>query len=124
VAEGFAVYGVPANLDLAFLHDAELIQICLGQYQLQFHFHPTGYISVEGGWELRDVTAAVIDHGYDVPDRPPYQLHRLLHKRVLQTKVFAPEWFELQFDGGYVLRVFDDSQQYESFQIEPGGIIV
>ena len=40
------MYGVPADLDLAFLHGAELIQVCLGQYQLQFHFHPAGSISV------------------------------------------------------------------------------
>jgi hypothetical protein len=38
--------------------------------------------------------------------------------------VSAPEWFALRFQGGDVLRVFDHSPHYESFQLEPGGIIV
>jgi hypothetical protein len=118
------VYGVPADLDLAYLHGAELIQVCLGLYQLQFHFHPAGSIAVEGGWELLDATGARLDGRQDGPDRPPYQLHRLLGRRVAGSEVSAPAWFALRFEGGEVLRVFDDSSQYESFQIEPGGIIV
>jgi hypothetical protein len=43
------MYGVPANLDLTFLHGAKLTQVCLGQYEVQFHFHPIGSILVEGG---------------------------------------------------------------------------
>ena len=77
------MYGVPADLNLKFLHQAELIQLCLGLYQLQFHFHPAGSISVEGAWELRDAAGVVIDVSHNVPDRPPYQLHRLIGHRVV-----------------------------------------
>lgn len=118
------MYGVPADLNLTFLHGAELIQVCLGLSQLQFHFHPVGSIAVEGGWELLDADGARLDGWQDGPDRPPYQLHRLLGRRVAGSEVAAPDWFALRFEGGEVLRVFDDSPQYESFQIEPGGIIV
>lgn len=118
------MYGVPADLDLAFLHGAELIQVCLGQYQVQFHFEPAGSISVEGGWELRDAAGAVIDGRHDGPDRPPYQVHRLLGQRVAGSEVSAPDWFALRFAGGNVLRVFDDSEQHESFSIQPGNIVV
>jgi hypothetical protein len=118
------VYGVPADLNLAFLHGAELIQVCLGRHQLQFHFHPAGSISVQGGWELLDAAVARLDGRDDGPDRPPYQLHRLLGRRVARSEVSAPDWFALRFEGGEVLRVIDDSPQYESFEIEPGGIIV
>jgi len=111
-------------LDLSFLQGAKLIQVCLGQYQLQFHFHPAGSISVEGGWELWDAAGVMIDGQKDGPDRPPYQLHRLLGQAVTGSEVSAPGWFALRFARGEVLRVFDDSSQYESFQIEPGGIIV
>jgi hypothetical protein len=122
-AEDFRVYGVPADLDLAFLHGAELIQVCLGQHQIQFHFHPAGSISVERGWELLDAAGVRIDGRQDGLDRPPYQLRRLLGRRVTGSEVSAPQWFALRFEGGEMLRVFDDSPQYESFQIEPGGII-
>jgi hypothetical protein len=118
------MYGIPAELDLSFLHGAELIQVCLGQYQVQFHFHPAASISVEGGWELLNDAGEWIDHSHDVPERPPYQLHRLLGRRVANSEVTAPKSFALCFEGGEVLRVFDDSEQYESFQIQPGDIIV
>lgn len=117
------MYGVSTDLDLSFLHGAELIQVCLGQHQLQFHFHPAGSISVEGGWELQDAAGLGIDGRHDGPDRPPYKLHRLLGRSVVTSEVSAPAWFALRFDSGEVLRVFDDSLQCESFQIEPGGII-
>ena len=118
------MYGVPPDLNLGFLHSAELQFVGLGLFQLQFRFHPEGYISIEGRWELRDAAGALVDGRHDSRNRPPYQLHRLLGRRVVGSKVSAPEWFSLQFEGGEVLRIFDDNPYYESFQIEPGGIIV
>jgi hypothetical protein len=118
------MHGVPTNLDLAFLHGATLIQVCLGQYQVQFRFHPAGSISVEGGWELLESAGTRIDGSHDGPERPPYQLHRLLGRQVAASEVAAPKWFALRFDGGEVLRIFDDSEQYESFSIQPGNIFV
>lgn len=85
------MYGVPADLNLVFLHGAELIQVCLGLHQLQFRFHPAGSISVEGGWELRDAAGKRIDHRHESPGRPPYQLHRLLGQRVASSEVSAPQ---------------------------------
>jgi len=118
------MYGVPANLNLSFLHGAELVQVCLGRFQLQFHFHPTASISVEGSWELVDSAGVRIDGHNDRADRPPYQLHRLLGCHVIGSQVSPPNWCALRFEDGSVLRVFDDSPQHEAFQIEPGGIVV
>ncbi len=118
------MYGVPSNLDLSFLHGRELIQICLGQYQIQFHFHPAGSIMVEGSWELLGVDGERLDHSVDGPERPPYQLHRLIARRVVGSEVSAPRWFALQFESGELLRIFDDSSEFESFQIQPGNFIV
>jgi hypothetical protein len=123
---GTTVYGVPADLSLAFLHEAVLIQVCIGQFQLQFHFHPSGNISVEGGWELLGADGACIDsekrgHG---TDRPPYQLHQLLGQKIVGSELSPPNWFALRFETGAVLRVYDDSTQYESFSIQPGNIFV
>jgi hypothetical protein len=118
------MYGVPADLDLSFLHGALLIQVCLGQHQVQFHFHPIGSVSVEGGWELRDAAGVWIDGTVDGAERPPCRSDRLLGQRVVGTEVSAPRWFALRFNGGEVLRVFDDSEQFESFSIQPGNIFV
>jgi hypothetical protein len=118
------MYGVPADLDLSFLHGALLIQICLGQDQVQFHFHPVGSISVEGTWELLDAAGMWMDGRTNGGERPPCRSDRLLGARVVGTEVCAPSWFALRFEGGEVLRVFDDSKQYESFSIQPGNIFV
>ena len=118
------MYGVPADLDLAFLHGAVLIQIGLGQYQLDFRFHPVASISVEGGWELLDGAGIRIDGQSDELVPPPCLLNRLLGRKVERSEVSAPNWFSLTFEGGEVLRVFDDSKQYESFSIQPGNIFI
>jgi hypothetical protein len=118
------MYGVPADLDLRFLHGAELIQVCLGEHQVQFHFHPAGSIYVDGRWELLDVAGEQIDRRCDEPQRPPYQLHRLLGQSVAGSEVSAPDSFLLRFGSGDGLRIYDSSPHYESFQIQPGNIIV
>ena len=109
------MYGVPANLDLAFLHGAELIQVCLGQYQVQFHFHPVGSLSVEGDWELIGKRGATLDRNEPAPRSRPFQLHKLLGQRVAGIQVTAPDWIALRFDNGLLLRVFDSSKEFESF---------
>lgn len=118
------MYGVPADLDLSFLHGAELVQVCLGLYGVQFHFHPVGSVHVQGDWELVDAAGGRIDHGHYRPERPPYRLHRLLGRRVAGSEVSSPGWISLRFEGGEVLRIFDDSREHESFQIQPGDIVV
>jgi hypothetical protein len=69
----------------------------------------------QGGW---------LDGKLDGAERPPCRTNRLLGQRVVDTEVSAPRWFALRFNGGEVLRVFDDSEQFESFSIQPGSIIV
>jgi hypothetical protein len=118
------MYGVPANLDLKFLHGAELTLVGLGLYQIYLHFHPEGLITIEGDWELRDNTDSLIDRDSWGPGREPYQLHKLLGRCVKATEVAAPKCFALFFDNEYMLRVFDNSPAYESFSIQPGNIFV
>jgi hypothetical protein len=118
------MYGVPEDLDLAFLHNGVLTQVCLGQFQVQFHFSPVGSIYAESAWELLDSTGRIIDQNHDGPDRPPYQLHQLLGQHVTGSEVSAPDFFALYFERGQVLRVYDDSREYESFSIQPGNIFV
>lgn len=57
--------GIPENLDLSFLHGAELLQVCLGAWEIQFHFVPTASLAVEGDWELLDPNGEVIDRSSD-----------------------------------------------------------
>ena len=118
------MYGVPQGLDLTFLHDRELVQVCLGLYQVQFLFDPDGALAVEGKWELRGADGSELDRGGPTPRTAPYQLHRLLGQRITGTDIKPPDWIALRFENGEELRIYDSSKQYESFTIQPGDIVV
>ena len=118
------MYGVPADLDLSRFKDAVLIQLCIGEGQVQFRFHPVGTISVEGKWELRDAAGSLIDGMKPNAERDALYIHVLLGKSVDGFSLDAPRSFSLRSESGYVLTIFDDSQEYESFSIQPGDIFV
>jgi hypothetical protein len=115
---------IPATLDLSFLRGAEVIQVCLGTWQVQFHFAPQASVSVEGDWELADAEGRLIDRSADTIREQPFHLHLLLQRVVVEAEVSAPFSFALRFTGGLVLRVFARSDGYESFSIQPGNIFV
>ena len=126
------MYGVPRDLDLSRFVGATLIQLCLGEFQVSFHFQTAGGggsegmldVSVVGRWELRDEADRIVDSAGPNSEREAYRLHRLLGHAVVGTEVDAPRSFALRFAGGEELRVFDDSDKYESFSIQPGDIFV
>ena len=118
------MYGVPADLDLSRFKGAVLINLCLGEFQVDFRFHPKVSISVEGKWELRDSTGSLIDGMKPNAQRDALYIHVLLGKRVAGFSLDAPRSFSLRFETGHVLTVFDESREYESFSIQPGDIFV
>jgi hypothetical protein len=119
------MYGVPVDLDLSKFKGATLIQLGIGEFQVQFHFHPEGNISVEGKWELRDSCGVLVDEAKDSnTERDVYRLHVIIGKSIELYSVKAPDSFSLRFESGHVLTIYDDSKQYESFSIQPGNIYV
>jgi hypothetical protein len=118
------VYGVPENLDLSHFIGKTLTPIPLGEFQIQFCFHPTGTISVEGDWELVDSQGALVDRAMENAARSEYRVHRLLGQDVISFEIDAPRSLSLKFTSGLVLRIFDNSPAYESFSIQPGDIYV
>jgi len=118
------MYGVPPDLNLERFLGATLTRLGLGEFQIDFQFHPEGEITVEGRWELRDQTGRLVDEAQPTRQRDTYRVHRLLGQKVTRTSVNAPSSITLQFESGDRLEVFDDSTQYESFTIQPGDIIV
>jgi len=118
------MYGVSPDLDLSFLHGAQLIQICLGQHQVQLHFHPIGSVSVEGKWILYDADRCPISESSDLANWRPIQLHRVLGQHIQNTRLSPPDSLTLSFDNGEELQVFDSCRDHESIQIEPCGIVI
>lgn len=118
------MHGVPNNLDLSVFEGKELTLVGIGQFQVYFHFHPEGIVTVEGDWEIVDAEGSIIDRSTDNAERSEYRVHRLLGQEMVGSEVDPPRSFSLKFANGLVLRVFDDSEQYESFSIQPGDIYV
>jgi hypothetical protein len=124
------MYGVPADLDLSIFERATLIQLAIGEFQVQFRFDSDGIISAEGKWELRNANGEVVDEAESTAspnanaERDAYRLHVILGKTVERYAIDPPHSFSLRFTTGHLLTVFDDSKQYESFQIQPGNIVV
>jgi hypothetical protein len=108
-----------------------LDQICLGPFDLQFHFSNGVAITVEGSWRLEDGKGAVLDASKGRVGEHPgnrsmggWRIRELLSDVVVAAEVASPESFGLTFETGRRLIVFDDSNQYESFSIQPGDIFV
>lgn len=118
------MYGVPANLDLLRFKDASLVQLCVGEFQMQFRFDSEVSISVEGRWEVRDSAGSVVDGSKPNAQRDGLYIHALLGKRVEGFSLDPPHSFSLRFETGHILTIFDDSREYESFSIQPGDIFV
>jgi len=118
------MYGVPANLDLTAFNEATLIEVGLGEFIIQLRFHPVGTIGVEGGWELRDANGSILDTAARNARPDAYRVHVILGKQVKAFSVTPPHSFSLEFETGHVLTIFDDSQQFESFSIQPGNIFI
>jgi hypothetical protein len=118
------VYGVPEDLDLQFLQGAELIEVCMGLYQVHFIFYPEAHISVEGEWKLYAANGSELDRSRPSPRQEAFQLHRLLGQRVSASAVSSPNWIALRFEAGESLRISDSSKEYESFSIQRGDIFI
>jgi len=118
------VFGIPADLPVDLFVDATLIQVCLGQHQISLHFAPERSIGIEGRWELRDTEGNIIDATVPHESRKSYQIHRIIGQDVKSGEVNPPHSFTLHFRNEFDLTVYDDSQEYESFSIQPGDIFI
>jgi hypothetical protein len=115
------MHRVPADLPLQPFVGNALTQICVGEHQVQFHFQDAGFISVEGGWELANSTGHLLDRSLEHREREAYRVHLLLGHAVSHFSVSPPQSFTLHFTSGHSLTVFDDSERYESFSVNPKG---
>ncbi len=118
------MYGVPADLPLQRFVGDFLCQVCVGMDGIHFRFGQSGTISVQGRWELTDSDGKVIDRACDHSERDAYRVHVIFNEDVAEYSIDPPKSFSLTFASGHRLSVYDDTPQYESFQIWPDDIIV
>ena len=115
---------MPSNLDLKYFTGVECTQVCLGLHQVQIHFTKAVSIPIEGRWELRDSNGEMLDESKNPKQQECMRLHVIVGRIVVDTRIAAPKSIIIVFDNGLVLEVFGSSHEFESFQIQPGDIIV
>jgi hypothetical protein len=113
------MYGLkPTDIDaLVPLRGAEMTQICIGPYDIQFNFPRKGQVAVWGGGrcELIDVDGEVVQIWQERTRSGMFRFSELLMSPVVDVAIDSPKSFVLRFENGMALRVVDNSEQYESF---------
>jgi hypothetical protein len=111
------LYGLDAKVDLSFLIGAELEQVAIGEYQIQFNFDGTRSLSVENAFAISDNGARARFEG--APAGAAAAVSLLGRKVVSEIHTNSGD-LRLEFEGNGVLELADGSTQYESYQITHG----
>ena len=98
----------------------EIIQVAVGQHEVNFNFHPAGNIMVGGPWELLDPAGNVIDRSMEHADRKGFKLHVLIGPVVTGVTVESAKRMTITFANGYMLRLADEDPRYEAVVMTPG----
>ena len=115
------MYGVPRDLPLDGFVGKEFNQVGVGKYDLQFIASGTGRIQVEGRWELKASDGSLVDRSEDPETRSSHRIHSILNVTIASFRLSPPTHFELVFENGHVLTVFDADPRYESFSVHLEG---
>jgi hypothetical protein len=106
-----------------FLFGNELLQICLGQWQIQLNFDK-GRISIDSDLEHIDKNGTIRRHNTEEDRLSPLFIHRLLGQSV-QTIESEPFCLVIGFDNGDTIRIFTDEGPYECGQIyDDSGLLI
>lgn len=116
------MHGLPNNLDLSFFVGKELIQACFGEHNLVLHF--AGEISVGVTSEV-----GVGSPGGACETAEDFRLLAapilaLLGQSVVAARREGEGTLCLRFAGRVELTLFDDSDEYESYWIRHGEVLI
>ncbi len=115
------MYRVLESLPLAKFVGQECIQVGLGEFQIQFHFADGSSISAEGKWELWNHNSVLWDQLTPHSQREKYCVHLIIGQRVHSVSINVPTSFTLHFENEFALKIYDDSEYYESFSLNPSS---
>ncbi len=108
------MYRLPENIDLSFLLQKELEQICFGLHQVIFNFNGNISISVESKMRCVTETSQVLIDRYSAEAS---LLCSLLGYSIIQTKGQEDGTLSLIFSNNIILNIYDDNLSYESYII-------
>lgn len=109
------MHGLPKNVDLSFLLNKDLLQICIGQNETILNFDDGVSICIETEihCESTDGTAITCTGASDVGSR----LAAFLACSVVEATGQEDGTLRLKFSNGGSVEIRDNSKQYESYVI-------
>ncbi len=113
------MYGLSKQTDLAFMLGNEVLQVCIGRYQAILNCTSDLSISLECDFAGGRVAADQQLPGSAIP------LLGLLGSSISRAEIVGGGDLVLICSNGEVMRIYDSSSEYESYQITaPGRHIV
>ena len=116
------MHGVPNRETLTFIEGREFEQVRFARYFMLLEFDGDVSITAEGSFSLTVPGAKEV-----VADDVSYiagALVRQIGESVVGVEVSGTRALLLTFSGGHVLRLIDDSRQFESFQVRQGNQLI
>ena len=114
------MYGLKPDVDMSFFLGKELIQVAVGPYDVQLHFHESVSLSVQS--HIEHISEGV-ETEWDGDENKPLaaaSLLALIGSSVTSVQGDSDGTLTSRFTNGDLLKVFDDDEHYESYQINPG----
>jgi hypothetical protein len=117
------MYKLPKDFDGSFLVGRTLEMVCFGANQVFLHLGDGTMITIESSFQH---TRGPDDRDAKKSEMPiaVSDLMQLVGRSVVQAMGDKNGTLTLFFDNEHALKCFDDSSQYESYQIKHGGKIV
>jgi hypothetical protein len=110
------VYRIPPDLDLEGLIGSDLAQICLGRYQVNLHFDGRIIVQVESAIQVLETERVIAEWDQEM-NWSSAAFQRIVNETVASWSVLDDRCLEIAFGNGLSLRLYDNSDQYESMQI-------
>ncbi|MBL7214500.1 MAG: hypothetical protein ISS71_02345 [Phycisphaerae bacterium] len=104
------MYGLPVNFDGALLIGQIREMVCFVQYQIYLHFDEEITITIEGSFSYQSEG----DISMPVRESDPM---KLLGISISEVRGDTNGTLNLTFSNGETLKIYDDSQQYDSYRI-------
>jgi hypothetical protein len=108
------------------LKDKLLIQVCFGQFQVQFHFQEDTHISVESAFEIETANGVferyVVGSGAGGRDIVQFadKLTKFLGSTVKHVEWLSDGTLTIIFLERGKLKILDDDPRHEAYQVQHG----
>lgn len=112
---------IPDDFDLTPLVGAELLQVCLGEYQIQLQFEkPDLSCHIEGGGKVSLESGDRSSELFHGKWTTSHGLEQLVGMPLTAWSRRSPNQFTLTFTSGAVLVFETQESQYEDFTVQLG----